>query len=370
MFGFLLGWRKASKCNIAVKQLQCRLKLLKNKKYAISSHLRHDVAQLLRIGERNRALRRAHHLFLDEYLMSLYHLLLHFSDFILLHKELSDGIDEAVSTLVFASARCGDLPELRTLRLLFGERYGQPFVATALHLLPGNRVNPQAIEKLSIKSVPDDAKSKLLAEITEEFGLRLQVLELEYTPGFDKQVIDSREPEEEREVMGFDVTSAPPCPSQDAHSEAELYKFTLRDVGVKEKQEESRSKASTDQRKAFDEDDCIGEEVVEKDQRVFRFRETKDERKRSRRRSRSASSSPIAEDVECWKYCYKGRRRRQKEDQCYHIVYNVFSMWPDQNEKGEVERGLKEAKHVHPKLPYYDQIAAHFTALRNNNVKS
>lgn len=150
MFGFLLGWRKASKCKSVAKQLQCRLKLLKNKKYAISSHLRHDIAQLLRIGERNRALRRAQHLFLDENLMSLYHLLLHFSDFILLHlsyirrhRDLSDGINEAVSTLVFASARFGDLPELRTLRLLFVERYGQPFVSMALHLLPGNRVNPQ-----------------------------------------------------------------------------------------------------------------------------------------------------------------------------------------------------------------------------------
>lgn len=141
-------------------------------------------------------------------------------------------------------------------------------------------------------------------------------------------------------------------------------KFTLT-----EKQEESHSKSSRDQRKLCDEDECIDEEVVlEKDQRVFRFRETQEERKRSIRRiSRSASSSPMAKGVECWRYYYKGRRRRQKKEcgQCYHIVYNVFTMWPsDQKEKGQGERGLKEAKHVHPKLPDYDQIAAHFTALR------
>ncbi|KFK40467.1 hypothetical protein AALP_AA3G376700 [Arabis alpina] len=194
MFDFLLGWRKASKCKRVVKQLQCRLKLLKNKKYAISSHLRHDIAQLLRIGERSRALNRAQHLFQDENLMSLYHSLLHFSDSILLHlsyirrhRDLPDGINEAVSTLVFASTRCGDLPELRTLRLLFLERYGQPFVSTALHLLPGNRVNPQITETLSITSVSDDDRSKLLAEIAAEHGLRLQVLALEYTTDFHKQ---------------------------------------------------------------------------------------------------------------------------------------------------------------------------------------
>jgi len=150
MFGFLFGWRKASKCKRALKQLQRRLNLLKNKKHVISSHLRHDIVQLLRIGERDRALRRAHDLFLDESLLSLYHLLLQFSDVILLnlsyirrHREVSDGVNEAVSTLIFASARCGDLPELRTLRALFGERYGKIFVSTALYLLPGNRVNPQ-----------------------------------------------------------------------------------------------------------------------------------------------------------------------------------------------------------------------------------
>lgn len=150
MFGFLFGWRKASKCKRALKQLQRRLNLLENKKHAISSHLRHDIVQLLRIGERDRALRRAHDLFLDENLVSLYHLLLQFSDVILLnlsyirrHRELSDGVNEAVSTLIFASARCGDLPELRTLRALFGERYGKLLVSMALYLLPGNRVNPQ-----------------------------------------------------------------------------------------------------------------------------------------------------------------------------------------------------------------------------------
>lgn len=59
--------------------------------------------------------------------------------------------------------------------------------------------------------------------------------------------------------------------------------------------------------------------------------------------------------------------KKKKSGQCYHIVYNVFTMWHDQKEQGQGERGLKEAKHVHPKLPDYDQIAAHFTALRNQH---
>ncbi|KAG7583848.1 Vacuolar protein sorting-associated protein Ist1 [Arabidopsis suecica] len=373
MFCFLFGWRKTSKCKSVVKQLQCRLKLLKNKKYAISSHLRNDIAQLLRIGERDRALHRAQQLFLDENLMSLYHLLLHFSDIILFnlsyirrHRDLPDGINEAVSTLVFASARCGDLPELRALRILFDDRYGKHFVDTALNLLPCNRVNPQVIEKLSIITVSDDAKSKLLGEIAEEYNLRLEVLALEYTPEFHKQVKESEYVEEEKEVMGTD-SAQPPCASQKADSETEVYKFTLTDADTEEKQaQQSRSKALSD------EDDCIEEEVVEKDQSVFRFIETEEEkreRKRSRRKSRSSSSSPIAKDVDCWRYYYKGKRSRQKKEcgKCYHIVYNVFTMLPDQKESEEGERSLKKAMHVHPKLPDYDQIVAHFTALRKQH---
>lgn len=52
-----------------------------------------------------------------------------------------NDINDAALTLVFASARCGGLPELRKLRNLFGERYGQEFNTTALDLLPGNLVN-------------------------------------------------------------------------------------------------------------------------------------------------------------------------------------------------------------------------------------
>lgn len=153
-----------------------------------------------------------------------------------------------------------------------------------------------------------------------------------------------------------------------------MYKFTLTDEEKQEQQ--SRSKVSRDdQRKVYDDDnDCIEEEVVEKDQSVFRFKEssTEEDRKRSRRKARSLSSSSSssrkAKDVECWRYYYKGKRSRQKKEcgRCYHIVYNVFTMLPDQKESEEEgERSLKKAMHhVHPKLPDYDQIVAHFTALR------
>lgn len=58
-------------------------------------------------------------------------------------RDCPNDINEAVSSLIFASARFGDLPELLTVRKLFGERYGQRFTNVAVKLLPGNLVNRQ-----------------------------------------------------------------------------------------------------------------------------------------------------------------------------------------------------------------------------------
>lgn len=106
----------------------------------------------------------------DESLMEAYDLIENFCEFILLNfshvrkhkydrylfgsycqiitnfggsRTCPDDVIEAISSLIFASARCGDLPELKSVRKLFEERFGRSFAATAVELCPGNLVNPQ-----------------------------------------------------------------------------------------------------------------------------------------------------------------------------------------------------------------------------------
>ncbi|PSS16319.1 IST1-like protein [Actinidia chinensis var. chinensis] len=172
MFELLFGWRKASKCKKLIRHVQCRIKLLKNKRCSIVRQLREDVAQLLTHGHEQSAFDRVEQLFMDESIVAVYDLLDHFCEFIIIHlsyirkhKDCPNDINEAVSTLIFASARCGDLPELPVIRKLFGDRYGHRFTTVALELLPGNLVNRQIKENLSIKSVPNDVKYKLVDEI-------------------------------------------------------------------------------------------------------------------------------------------------------------------------------------------------------------
>ncbi|GAB4824970.1 hypothetical protein Ancab_007843 [Ancistrocladus abbreviatus] len=189
MFDFFFGWRKASKCKKLIKRVQCRLKLLKNKRYTIAKQLREDIGQLLKNGHEQVATGRLEQLYRDENIGAAYELLDHFCEFIILnlsyirkHKDCPNDIKEAVSSLMFASARCGDLPELGEIRKLFGDRYGQRFATAAVQLLPGNLVSLQIKEKLTIRPVSDDVKYRLLDEIIRDCFFQPGPLALEYKP--------------------------------------------------------------------------------------------------------------------------------------------------------------------------------------------
>lgn len=129
----------------------------------------------------------------DESLAAAYELLDKFCEFILTqlsyirrNKDCPNDINEAVSSLIFASARCGDLPELGVIRKFFGQRYGERFATTAVELFPGNLVNKQLKDNLSVKSVPDDLKYRLVDEIARDNCLQQQVLAIEYYPNWQQ----------------------------------------------------------------------------------------------------------------------------------------------------------------------------------------
>ncbi|WOH02572.1 hypothetical protein DCAR_0521961 [Daucus carota subsp. sativus] len=187
MLDVIFGWGKASKCKKLLRRVQCRLKLLKNKRSSILRYSRDDVALLLKFGYDQNAFNRVEHIIKDERMFAVYDLLEAFCEFIVInlpyirkHRDCPNDINEAVSTLVFASARCGDLPELCKLRSLFAKRYGQKMTKIALELLPGNLVNQTIKENLSAKSVSDDARYKLMDEIAS--SIKEEPLALEYTP--------------------------------------------------------------------------------------------------------------------------------------------------------------------------------------------
>ncbi|PHU12325.1 hypothetical protein BC332_19255 [Capsicum chinense] len=172
MFDTFFGWRKASKCKNLIKRVRCRLKLLKNKRVCIIRQLRDDLSELLRNGHYETVFDRVEQLSLDERKVAVYDLLDNYCEFIVInfpyirrHTDCPDDINEAVSSLVYASARLGDLPELVSVRKLFAERYGQIFENSALQLLPGNLESHQIMDYICTSSVSEEEKYRLVDEI-------------------------------------------------------------------------------------------------------------------------------------------------------------------------------------------------------------
>lgn len=56
-------------------------------------------------------------------------------------RECPDELREAISSLVFADSRCGQLPELHEVRLILASRLGKEFIASAVELRNSCGVN-------------------------------------------------------------------------------------------------------------------------------------------------------------------------------------------------------------------------------------
>ncbi|KAK4769549.1 hypothetical protein SAY86_027699 [Trapa natans] len=133
MLDVLFWWQKASKCKQLIKRVQCRHKLLKNKRYSILRQVREDVAQLIWTDYEEITIDRhyAQQLFKDESTMAVYGLLDHFCEFNIIHLSYIHRHSICLSKML-------DRPELRAIQ----ERYGHGFIKGALDLHPGSLVNP------------------------------------------------------------------------------------------------------------------------------------------------------------------------------------------------------------------------------------
>ncbi|XWS09953.1 hypothetical protein CRYUN_Cryun39dG0034100 [Craigia yunnanensis] len=174
-------WRKAARCKSLIKQVQSHLTLLRNRREYIIRQSRADIGQFLQDGQLQRALERVVQLYKDQCLLCAYDQIEQFCRSIISNishirrqssrHKLPIDTSEAVSSLVFAASRYGELPELHLLRSLFKERYGSEFELANVELRPRNEVNFQIKQNLCINSVPDNMKQKLINEIAKDNDL-------------------------------------------------------------------------------------------------------------------------------------------------------------------------------------------------------
>lgn len=160
----------SSKCKLLIKATRTRIEVGRRRAEAKQRFLKEDLAKLLDNGLDINAYGRTEEFLLGQNLLSCYDFVEQSCEYIV--KQLSymqklrdcpENCREAVASLMFAAARFSDLPELRELRDLFQERYGNPLECF---------VNQKFIEKLSSKPPAVEERLQLLQDLAVEFSIR------------------------------------------------------------------------------------------------------------------------------------------------------------------------------------------------------
>ncbi|KAJ1404119.1 Vacuolar protein sorting-associated protein Ist1 [Sesbania bispinosa] len=166
-----------------MKIINTRLEAIRKKRNAVQKFLKKDIADLLRSSLDYNAYGRAEGLLIEQNMSACYELVAKFvgciSDHVrdlCKHKDCPDECKEAIPSLIYAAARFSDLPELRHLRTLFTEKYGnslEPYISK------------EFVEKLKQNAPSKEMKIQLLHDLAQEFSIEWDSKALEqrlYSP--------------------------------------------------------------------------------------------------------------------------------------------------------------------------------------------
>ncbi|XP_072991093.1 uncharacterized protein [Typha latifolia] len=256
---FLLGRssKKSSKIKILLNLTVSRLAVLRNHRQARCSQARCDVAQLLHLGHLDRALLRAEQVIKEQDMLDLFVMLENYCSLLTERvvimenqKVCPEELREAISSLVFAASRCGDLPELHEARAVFASKFGKDFVASAVELRNECGVNPNVMQKLSTREPSLESKQKVTKEIATEKGIKLECDESspEILEKNQRKVEQSTSPDvnEKLSNLGLDEYKDVATAAQAAFESA-AYAAAAARVAVELSRSESQGKGSGDQ---------------------------------------------------------------------------------------------------------------------------
>ncbi|GLU08395.1 hypothetical protein SLE2022_253120 [Rubroshorea leprosula] len=326
------GWKRAAKCLNLVKVLQAHMCIQRKRRQSIISHSRADIALLLHHGRIQDALDRVAQLYKDQKVLCAYDQIQHYSELVLANMchvknigswlLLPTDFQEAVLSLMFAASRCGELPELNLIRILFRERFGP-------ELELGNGVNLEMKKNLCMGFVSDDVKLNLIAEIAKDDNLHM---------GF-------QDSEEKAEVLDLEIQGI----SSDTDDESRIHITELPIMLPREDFLGSATRPLSTSTSLDSVCDLIYEtSIVYLDDL---------EEKKNDQKSVDTSAISAKPAIEC---CPSSTEELLEKNDCRMLV-----PW-----HGSMET---RPKHVHPKLPEYDDVVAQlkdvkYSILAENHV--
>ncbi|CAL4938601.1 unnamed protein product [Urochloa decumbens] len=172
--------KQTTKVKTLVKLAASRLAVVRRPRLGRRSIARSDVGQLLSIGHLDRALLRAEQVIEEDNMLEALDLIELYCKILVEQaaqlekpKECGEEIKEAAAGLMFASARCGELPELLDARAILADKFGRDFAAAAKEGAPGV-VDPTLVRKLSGERPSLEQKRRLAKEIAAENDVLLE----------------------------------------------------------------------------------------------------------------------------------------------------------------------------------------------------
>ncbi|XVF62261.1 hypothetical protein PTKIN_Ptkin08bG0203100 [Pterospermum kingtungense] len=182
---YLFVWKK--KCSkTAAKMAVARIKLLRNKRQVVVKQMRRDIALLLQSGQDATARIRVEHVIREQNVLAANEFIELFCELVVSRlsiiakrRECPADLREGIASLVFASPRCAEIPELVAIRNIFEKKYGKDFVSAAIDIRPNCGVNRLLIDKLSVKTPSGEIKLKVMKEIAKEHNIEWEATESE-----------------------------------------------------------------------------------------------------------------------------------------------------------------------------------------------
>lgn len=155
-----------------------RLKLLEKKKTELTVKARREIADYLAAGKEDRARIRVEHSIREDYIVEAMEIVEMYCDLLLARmgliqstKELDSGLEEPISSIIWATPRLqSEVQELvivsEQLALKYGKEFAQSCRANAL-----NTVNEKLLHKLSVQAPPRQLVERYLVEIAKSYNV-------------------------------------------------------------------------------------------------------------------------------------------------------------------------------------------------------
>ncbi|KAL7137535.1 hypothetical protein ABFS83_10G098800 [Erythranthe nasuta] len=211
-----------SKCKTSLRLAGSRLKLLRNKKDVQVKQMKREISQLLESGQDQTARIRVEHVIREEKMMAAYDLLEIYCELVVARLPIIESqkncpidLKEAIASLVFASPRCGDVPELLDVRKQLSAKYGKDFTTAAIELRPQCGVGNMLVEKLSATAPDLQTKLKILSAIADEYNVKWEsnsVEEISVPPSVSQSGPSRKESEVYAEPPRSEATVVQPSP--------------------------------------------------------------------------------------------------------------------------------------------------------------